>query len=82
LRATYGAGEVRIWDSGYYETLVDPAIQYDAGKIDFTFLGKKVRGAFVLTKMSRQPTNWLLIKREDNFADIDWRLKTILPASK
>ncbi|MEP7075750.1 MAG: DNA polymerase ligase N-terminal domain-containing protein [Acidobacteriota bacterium] len=75
---TYGAGEVRIWDSGYYETFVDPQIQYDAGKIEFTFLGKKVRGEFLLTKMSRQPVNWLLIKREDKFADIDWRLKTIL----
>lgn len=77
---TYGAGEVRIWDSGKYETLVDPQTQYDAGKIVFTFLGEKVRGEFVLTKMSRQPTNWLLIKREDKFADVDWRLKTILPA--
>lgn len=76
---TYGAGEVRIWDSGQYETFVDPQLQYDAGKLTFTFLGKKVRGEFILTKMSRQPTNWLLIKRDDNFADIDWRLKTILP---
>jgi hypothetical protein len=23
--------------------------------------------------------NWLLIKRDDMFADIDWQLKTILP---
>ncbi len=76
---TYGAGEVRIWDSGKYETLVDPMLQYEAGKIVFSFLGKKVRGEFILTRMSRQPTNWLLIKRDDNYADIDWRLKTIIP---
>jgi bifunctional non-homologous end joining protein LigD len=76
---TYGAGEVRIWDSGKYETLLDPEIQYDSGKIVFTFMGKKVRGEFILTRMSNQPTNWLLIKREDKFADIDWRLKTVLP---
>jgi bifunctional non-homologous end joining protein LigD len=77
---TYGAGEVRIWDSGNYETLVDPQLQYDEGKIVFTFLGKKVRGEFVLTKMSRHPKHWLLIKRDDKFADVEWRLKTILPA--
>lgn len=76
---TYGAGEVRIWDSGKYETFVDPQLQYDEGKIVFTFLGTKVRGEFILTKMSRQPKNWLLIKRDDMFADIDWRLKTIIP---
>ena len=71
----------RIWDSGEYETLTDPQRQYDEGKIVFTFLGKKVRGEFVLTKMSRQPKNWLLIKRDDKFADVEWRLKTILPVS-
>jgi bifunctional non-homologous end joining protein LigD len=49
---TYGAGEVRIWDSGKYETLVDPQIQYDEGRIEFTFLGKKVRGEFILVRMS------------------------------
>ena len=76
---TYGAGEVRVWDSGDYETVVDPQLQYDEGKIVFTFLGKKVRGEFILTKISTQPKNWLLIKRDDKFADVEWRLKTILP---
>ena len=78
---TYGAGEVRIWDSGKYETFVDPQLQYDEGKIVFKFLGKKVRGEFVLTKLSRQPKHWLLIKRDDKFADVEWRLKTVLPPS-
>jgi bifunctional non-homologous end joining protein LigD len=86
---TYGAGEVRIWDSGKYETFVDPQIQYDAGRIEFSFLGKKVRGEFILVRMSSsnpkskiqnpKSNNWLLIKRDDQFADIDWELKTILP---
>ena len=75
---TYGAGDVRIWDSGFYETLVDPILQYEEGKLSFSFLGKKVRGAFLLTRIARQPKNWLLIKREDSFVDIDWKLKTIL----
>lgn len=85
---TYGAGEVRIWDSGKYETLVDPQMQYDAGRIEFSFLGKKVRGAFLLVRMAAnkrskqkkgESNNWLLIKRDDRYADIDWELKTILP---
>ena len=80
---TYGAGEVRIWDSGKYETMADPQLQYDEGRIRFAFLGKKVRGEFTLIKMSgsgRKPKskNWLLIKIDDKFADVDWRLKTIL----
>ena len=87
---TYGAGEVRIWDSGKYETLVDPQLQYDEGRIEFSFLGKKVRGAFLLVRMSSNPkskirnpksNNWLLIKRDDQYADIDWQLKTIIPTS-
>lgn len=75
---TYGAGEVLIWDSGEYETLVNPQIQFDNGKIVFSFYGRKVRGEFVLTKMANQAKHWLLIKRDDNFADVDWKLKTVL----
>lgn len=74
---SYGAGEVRIWDSGKYETFVDPQLQYDEGKIVFSFLGKKVRGEFTLVQ-TRPKKNWLLIKREDKFVDIDWKLKTVI----
>jgi bifunctional non-homologous end joining protein LigD len=77
---TYGAGEVRIWDAGEYETLVDPQIQYDSGKITFSFHGKKVRGSFVLARMAGQAKNWLLIKRDDRFVDIDWEVKLVLPS--
>ncbi|MCA1608346.1 MAG: ATP-dependent DNA ligase, partial [Acidobacteria bacterium] len=38
---TYGAGEVRIWDTGKYETFADPQLQYDNGKITLTFCGQK-----------------------------------------
>ncbi len=49
----YGAGEVRIWDSGEYETRTSPEAQYGSGKIEFEFLGKKVRGEFVLVRTAR-----------------------------
>jgi bifunctional non-homologous end joining protein LigD len=77
---TYGAGEVRIWDKGKYETDTDPARQFAEGKIEFSFIGKKLKGEFVLVKMARQKNNWLLIKSRDEFADPKWKLKTVLKA--
>ena len=52
------------------------------GKIDLEFFGLKIRGAFVLTQSSREPSNWLLIKRNDHFADPEWKLETVLPVKQ
>ena len=79
---TYGAGEVRVWDDGHYETQADPAKQVEKGKLVFTFFGLKVRGEFALVKMGRQENNWLLIKADDEFADPDWKLETVLAPQK
>lgn len=81
-KGSYGAGEVRIWDSGEYETDSDPAGQLRNGKLSFTFYGKKVMGGFTLVKMKKQAKNWLLIKTEDMFASVDWELKTVLELKK
>jgi bifunctional non-homologous end joining protein LigD len=75
---TYGAGEVRIWDAGKYETASDPGEQVKRGKLVFTFFGLKLRGDFALVKIARQQENWLLIKANDHFADPDWKLETVL----
>ncbi len=77
---TYGAGEVRIWDEGEYETETDPQKQYDKGKLVFELYGAKLRGGFTLVKMHNQEKNWLLIKKDDIFADPNWELQTVLPA--
>lgn len=74
----YGAGEVRIWDDGKYETDIDPEIQLQKGKLVFTFFGLKLRGEYKLVKMSGQDENWLLLKSNDHFADPDWKLETVL----
>lgn len=79
---SYGAGEVRIWDDGTFETRHDPSEQLAAGKLVFTFFGLKVRGEFVLVKIKDQSANWLLIKSADHFADEKWELKTVLPVRK
>jgi len=78
----YGAGEVRVWDSGEYETDSDPEKQLKNGKLVFTFFGKKLRGEFALVKMRSQKKNWLIIKADDQFADPKWKLKTVLEPKK
>ena len=75
---SYGAGEVRVWDDGKYETLVNPSKQLERGKLTLTFFGLKLRGEFVLVKIQRQEKNWLLIKANDHYADPDWKLETVL----
>jgi bifunctional non-homologous end joining protein LigD len=78
----YGAGEVRIWDDGKYETDSDPEKQLEKGKLVFTFFGLKLRGEFALVKMQDQEKNWLLIKADDHFADPDWQIETVLEPRK
>ncbi|MEP7213390.1 MAG: DNA polymerase ligase N-terminal domain-containing protein [Acidobacteriota bacterium] len=75
---SYGAGEVRIWDSGSYETKTDPETQLEKGKLIFELFGLKLRGEFALVKMARDEKNWLIIKAADHFADPDWKLETVL----
>ena len=75
---SYGAGEVRVWDDGKYETPGDPAKQLERGKLTLTFFGLKLRGEFVLVKIQRHEKNWLLIKVDDHHADPDWKLETVL----
>jgi len=75
---SYGAGEVRIWDDGKYETAIDPLIQLKKGKINLTFFGLKLRGEFALVQSGREAKNWLLIKRSDEFANPEWKMETVL----
>jgi bifunctional non-homologous end joining protein LigD len=74
----YGAGEVRIWDEGKYESEDDAAAQLKKGRLRFTMFGKKLRGAFSLVRMARGEGQWLLIKSRDEFAEPGWELKTVL----
>ena len=79
---TYGAGEVRIWDRGEFETDSDAGEELRKGKLVFTFDGGKLRGEFTLLKMWNQEKNWLVIKTKDAFADKDWKLETVLEPKK
>src|SRR5205085_6658253 len=69
----YGAGTVMVWDTGTWEPLGDPAEMLKKGDLKFRLQGKKLKGEFVLAKMrSSRPgskgTEWLLIKKKDEFA--------------
>jgi bifunctional non-homologous end joining protein LigD len=76
---TYGAGEVKIWDNGYFETDADATAQLEKGKLIFRIFGGKLKGEFVLLRMKRGERNWLLIKSNDEFADFKWKQETVLP---
>ncbi len=70
----YGAGDVFIWDSGTFEL---KAGNIRDGKIEVVFNGNKLRGLFALVRMSGKEKEWLLIKKSDAFANLNFRLKTI-----
>ncbi len=61
----YGAGPVVIWDAGDFELLNKDMAE---GRIGFFLKGKKLRGAFVLTRLKGRDKAWLLIKKKDEFA--------------
>src|SRR5262249_4993242 len=74
----YGGGTVSIWDRGTYENrmarkavpqTVSQAL--DAGHLEFTLHGEKLRGNFALVRMKARGGGkplWLLIKMKDEVA--------------
>jgi bifunctional non-homologous end joining protein LigD len=66
----YGAGEVIVWDRGWYRPLKgdDLAGQVERGRLDVELFGVKLRGAWTLARMSGKGRDWLLLKKADAFA--------------
>ncbi len=67
----YGAGQVILWDAGYWVPLGDPHKDYRDGKLKFELHGEKLKGRWTLVRMhghekDRQPA-WLLIKEADGW---------------
>jgi len=55
----YGAGEVRIWDKGSYDS-----DEWTDQRIAFTLHGAQASGRFNLIRFKRgKPNEWLIIKR-------------------
>ncbi len=74
----YGAGEVIVWDEGWYELAEgsDPAHEIAHGKIKFVMHGKKLRGLFTLVRIKPRPGErgdpWLLLKDHDAYEEDAW----------
>jgi bifunctional non-homologous end joining protein LigD len=77
----YGAGTVRLWDTGAYDNLLadrpEPQTVAEgirAGRLEFALHGEKLRGRFALVRMrggrGGKP-QWLLIKGKDEYARPD-----------
>jgi len=77
----YGAGEHMRWDGGTYRLLdaEDPVKALESGKLAFELKGEKLRGAFSLVEMKGRDGQWLLIKKQDEFAEPGWVLKLRQP---
>src|SRR5262249_43470765 len=78
---SYGAGRVAIWDKGKFET-ENAEDQLKEGKLVLTFYGAKLKGEFTLIKFHNNEKNWLIIKSKDDFADSNWKLRTVLEPKK
>src|SRR5437763_7271881 len=77
----YGAGEHMRWDAGTYKTLgdADAREQLEGGKLEFELDGERLRGAFTLVRMKGRAGEWLLMKKQDEFAEPGWELKLRKP---
>jgi DNA ligase D-like protein (predicted ligase)/DNA ligase D-like protein (predicted 3'-phosphoesterase) len=57
----YGAGTVKIWDKGHYETKV-----WDENKIEFALNGQRLKGHYILVRLKRAgDKDWLLLKGKE-----------------
>ena len=76
----YGAGTVMVWDKGTYEADGSATEQLAQGELKFVLHGKKLQGGFVLIRTglksarARSQRSWLLIKRQDEYADPAWNI--------
>jgi bifunctional non-homologous end joining protein LigD len=75
-KGNYGAGSVMLWDRGTFDLLggVPADAQLARGDFKFRLHGEKLNGDFalVLMKGRGKGNEWLLIKKRDEFAILDW----------
>lgn len=70
----YGAGDVIVWDRGFWTPEGNPHAGLKSGRLTFELHGEKLHGRWSLVRMhgrqngDEKRTNWLLIKSHDEFA--------------
>ncbi|MES2801914.1 MAG: DNA ligase D [Bdellovibrionota bacterium] len=71
----YGGGDVIVWDKGEWIAPKSPLKALEKGHLEFELHGEKLSGRWMLVRTRRIGTSkknqWLLIKRHDEFAEID-----------
>jgi len=77
-KGNYGAGEVIVWDRGWYELVegTSTTAEIAKGKIKFVLHGTKLKGMFSLVHIrgrGGEENAWLLIKDHDEYVDPAWR---------
>lgn len=89
-RGNYGAGEVLIWDRGYYlnrsrgnrDEPIETSEAIDRGHLTIELHGRKLRGGYALTKLpGSDDDQWLLVKIADGYADARGNLERSRPES-
>src|SRR3569833_3185472 len=65
----YGAGDVAIWDKGYWQTDEDIDEALKKGHLHFELHGHRLRGRWTLvrTRLAGKQPQWLLIKGDDEY---------------
>lgn len=67
-KGNYGAGTVKIWDKGTWQSQDDdPNKAYKNGNLTFLLKGKKLKGLWKLIQIKSDPKNWLFIKIHDKY---------------
>ena len=60
-KGQYGAGTVKIWDKGHYETKL-----WEKDKIEVTLNGNRLKGRYILVRLKRAgEKDWLLLKGKE-----------------
>lgn len=91
-KGNYGAGTVEIWDHGTYtvpnggsrnEIEKSLTIGLHQGHFAIILTGEKLQGEFIFQKLKKDPEDrsWLLIKKDDSYADEEEIIKKKSPRS-
>ena len=71
----YGGGDVIVWDKGEWIPPQNPLKALEKGHLEFELHGEKLSGRWMLVRTRKlgnsKKSNWLLIKRHDQFAEED-----------
>ena len=79
-KGNYGAGTVEIFDKGNYVALSDMKKGLKEGHIKVVLNGEKLKGAWSLVQI--KDDNWIIIKIDDEYAEMDSKKSTKSKKSK